>query len=69
VNHLRETIGPIAAPERIYWVPGVPKTRSGKIMRRILKKITLNEEIGDTSSLANPEIISQLIDLMSNKTA
>jgi acetyl-CoA synthetase len=67
INHLRETIGPIASPERIYWVPGVPKTRSGKIMRRILKKITLNEALGDTSSLANPEIISQLSELLSNK--
>ncbi|NBX84748.1 MAG: acetate--CoA ligase [Gammaproteobacteria bacterium] len=67
IKHLRETIGPIATPEKIYWVPGVPKTRSGKIMRRILKKITLNEDIGDTSSLANPEVISQLIDLLFKK--
>lgn len=68
IQLLRNTIGPLATPEKVYWVPGVPKTRSGKIMRRILKKIAMYEhDFGDTSSLGNPEVIQQLFDLLSQK--
>ena len=61
---VREIIGPIATPDQIQFVPDLPKTRSGKIMRRILRKITENafSEIGDTSTLANPEVVEKIID-------
>ena len=57
-------IGPIARPDLIQWAPGVPKTRSGKIMRRILRKIAANEleNLGDTSTLADPSVVDQLIE-------
>jgi acetyl-CoA synthetase len=57
-------IGPIAKPDLIQWAPGLPKTRSGKIMRRILRKIAANEleNLGDTSTLADPGVVQQLID-------
>ncbi|WP_461519463.1 acetate--CoA ligase [Porticoccus sp.] len=57
-------IGPIAKPDYIHWAPGLPKTRSGKIMRRILRKIAANEleNLGDTSTLADPSVVDQLID-------
>jgi acetyl-CoA synthetase len=63
VKHVRTEIGPIAAPDVIHWAPGLPKTRSGKIMRRILRKIAENqtEQIGDTSTLADPAVVEQLI--------
>ena len=56
IKHVRTEIGPIATPDVIQWAPGLPKTRSGKIMRRILKKIAANEigDLGDTSTLADP---------------
>ena len=56
-------IGPIAKPDRIQWAPGLPKTRSGKIMRRILRKIAENElaALGDTSTLADPAVVEDLI--------
>ena len=56
-------IGPIAKPDKIQWAPGLPKTRSGKIMRRILRKIAENEleNLGDTSTLADPSVVTQLI--------
>jgi acetyl-CoA synthetase len=56
-------IGPIAKPDFIQWAPGLPKTRSGKIMRRILRKIAANEldNLGDTSTLADPSVVKQLI--------
>ena len=56
-------IGPIATPDVIHWAPGLPKTRSGKIMRRILRKIATDEidTIGDTSTLAEPAVVDQLI--------
>lgn len=61
-KHLRNTIGPLVTPEKIYWVPDLPKTRSGKIMRRILKKIAMQEQdFGDTSSLSNPDCIPKII--------
>ena len=57
-------IGPIAKPDLIQWAPGLPKTRSGKIMRRILRKIAANEldNLGDTSTLADPSVVDELID-------
>lgn len=57
-------IGPIAKPDIIQWAPGLPKTRSGKIMRRILRKVAANEldNLGDTSTLADPSVVQQLID-------
>jgi len=63
VGHVRKEIGPIASPDVIHWAPGLPKTRSGKIMRRILRKIAENEpdKVGDTSTLADPSVVDQLI--------
>ncbi len=63
VAHVRNEIGPIAAPDVIHWAPGLPKTRSGKIMRRILRKIAENDTgtIGDTSTLADPSVVEHLI--------
>ncbi len=60
---VRKEIGPIASPDIIQWAPGLPKTRSGKIMRRILRKIAAGEhdELGDTSTLSDPEVVTQLI--------
>ncbi len=60
---VRSEIGPIAAPDAIQWAPGLPKTRSGKIMRRILRKIAENEfdGLGDTSTLADPAVVEELI--------
>nr|QKY14945.1 acetyl-coenzyme a synthetase (ACSA) [Polytomella parva] len=65
VNHVRKVIGPFAAPDVIHWAPGLPKTRSGKIMRRVLRKIASKEEkeLGDISTLAEPGVVQQLIDL------
>ena len=62
-NWVRSEIGPIASPDMIQWAPGLPKTRSGKIMRRILRKIAENDygTLGDTSSLAEPEVVDDLI--------
>ena len=62
-NQVRTVIGPIAAPDVIHWAPALPKTRSGKIMRRILRKIATNEldTIGDTSTLAEPQVVDDLI--------
>ncbi|MFO7593570.1 MAG: acetate--CoA ligase [Pseudomonadota bacterium] len=66
---VREEIGPIASPDVIQWAPGLPKTRSGKIMRRILRKIAANEadQIGDTSTLADPAVVEDLIQNRANK--
>ena len=63
VAWVRKDIGPIAAPDAIQWAPGLPKTRSGKIMRRILRKIAANETegLGDTSTLADPSVVTDLI--------
>ncbi|KAJ9540400.1 hypothetical protein OSB04_026906 [Centaurea solstitialis] len=65
VLSVRTHIGAFAAPEKIHWAPGLPKTRSGKIMRRILRKIASRQldELGDTSTLADPHVVDQLIDL------
>jgi acetyl-CoA synthetase len=64
VGWVRKEIGPIAAPDVIQWAPGLPKTRSGKIMRRILRKIAANEtdSLGDTSTLADPGVVTDLVD-------
>ena len=60
---VRHEIGPIATPDAIHWAPGLPKTRSGKIMRRILRKIAANEtdSLGDTSTLADPGVVDDLV--------
>jgi acetyl-CoA synthetase len=60
---VRREIGPIATPDVIQWAPGLPKTRSGKIMRRILRKIAANEHdhLGDISTLADPSVVEQLV--------
>ena len=62
-NWVRTEIGPIASPDLIQWAPGLPKTRSGKIMRRILRKIAENDygSLGDTSTLAEPAVVDDLI--------
>ena len=62
-------IGPIAKPDLIQWAPGLPKTRSGKIMRRILRKIAANEldNLGDTSTLADPAVVEDLIENRHNR--
>ncbi|MET0722076.1 MAG: acetate--CoA ligase [Tardiphaga sp.] len=64
VTHVRKEIGPIASPDIIQFAPGLPKTRSGKIMRRILSKIAENEfgSLGDTSTLADPSVVDDLIE-------
>ena len=63
VGWVRKVLGPVATPDAIYWAPALPKTRSGKIMRRILRKIAANEldSLGDTSTLADPQVVDQLI--------
>ncbi len=63
VQTVRTVIGPIASPDVIQWAPGLPKTRSGKIMRRILRKIAANEvdSLGDTSTLADPAVVDDLV--------
>ena len=63
VKHVRAEIGPFAAPDCIQWAPGLPKTRSGKIMRRILRKVAENDvsNLGDISTLADPSVVEDLI--------
>ncbi|MFB3101083.1 MAG: AMP-binding protein, partial [Gammaproteobacteria bacterium] len=69
VQHVRKEIGAIAAPDLLQWAPGLPKTRSGKIMRRILRKVAENElqALGDTSTLADPSVVDHLIENRLNK--
>ncbi len=69
VKWVRSEIGPIASPDLIQWAPGLPKTRSGKIMRRILRKIAENDygSLGDISTLADPSVVQDLIDNRANK--
>ena len=69
LRHVRTEIGPFACPDIIQWSPGLPKTRSGKIMRRILRKIAHNEvdDLGDTSTLAEPKVVNNLIENRENK--
>jgi acetyl-CoA synthetase len=68
-NWVRKEIGPIASPDLIQWAPGLPKTRSGKIMRRILRKIAENDfgALGDTSTLADPSVVEDLIENRMNR--
>jgi acetyl-CoA synthetase len=68
-KHVRNEIGPIAAPDKIQFSPGLPKTRSGKIMRRILRKIAEDDfgALGDTSTLADPAVVDDLIANRQNK--
>jgi len=69
INLVRQEIGPIAKINLLQWAPGLPKTRSGKIMRRILRKIAANEldNLGDTSTLADPSVVDQLIEDRQNR--
>lgn len=69
IQWVRKEIGPIATPDKIQWAPGLPKTRSGKIMRRILRKIAAEDlsNMGDTSTLADPSVVDQLIDNRKNR--
>ncbi len=69
VQWVRKEIGPIASPDLIQWAPGLPKTRSGKIMRRILRKIAENDyrNLGDTSTLADPAVVDDLVDNRQNR--
>ena len=69
VRWVRKEIGPIASPDLIQWAPGLPKTRSGKIMRRILRKIAADEsdDLGDTSTLADPAVVSDLVENRMNR--
>ena len=70
VQWVRKEIGPIATPDLIQFAPGLPKTRSGKIMRRILRKIAANEhdQLGDTSTLADPAVVTDLVDNRMNRS-
>jgi acetyl-CoA synthetase len=69
VQWVRKEIGPIASPDWLQWAPGLPKTRSGKIMRRILRKIAENDyaNLGDTSTLADPTVVDDLVDNRQNR--
>src|SRR3546814_1776505 len=69
VQWVRKESGPIASPDLIQWAPGLPKTRSGKIMRRILRKIAENDysNLGDTSTLADPGVVDDLINNRMNR--
>jgi len=71
VMQCRKEIGPLATPDVLHWAPALPKTRSGKIMRRILRKIAANQvspdDLGDTSTLADPSVVDMLIDSRPNK--
>ena len=69
ITCVRKEIGPIASPDFIQWAPGLPKTRSGKIMRRILRKIAADEsdQLGDVSTLAEPSVVDNLVSSRLNK--
>jgi acetyl-CoA synthetase len=71
VAWVRKEIGPIASPDLIQFSPGLPKTRSGKIMRRILRKIAEDDSgnLGDTTTLADPAVVKDLVDNRQNKKA
>jgi acetyl-CoA synthetase len=66
---VRKEIGPIASPDQIQFAPGLPKTRSGKIMRRILRKIAEDDyaNLGDTTTLADPSVVTELVDNRQNR--
>jgi acetyl-CoA synthetase len=69
IKFVRKEIGPIATPDLLQWAPALPKTRSGKIMRRILRKIAANEhdQLGDTSTLADPTVVDDLVENRQNR--
>lgn len=69
IQTVRKEIGPIATPDLIQWAPGLPKTRSGKIMRRILRKIAENhpDQLGDTTTLSDPGVVQELVDNRLNR--
>ena len=69
IRHVRSEIGPIATPDLLQWAPGLPKTRSGKIMRRILRKIAENDvsNLGDISTLADPGVVDGLVEHRANQ--
>jgi acetyl-CoA synthetase len=71
VAWVREEISPIAAPDLLQWAPGLPKTRSGKIMRRILRKIAANEHdaLGDVTTLADPAVVDELVENRMNRAS
>jgi acetyl-CoA synthetase len=71
VQWVRKEIGPIAQPDVIQFAPGLPKTRSGKIMRRILRKIAEDDftNLGDTSTLADPAVVTDLVENRQNRQA
>lgn len=71
IKHVRSEIGPIASPDKVQFAPGLPKTRSGKIMRRILRKIAEDDfgALGDTSTLADPGVVDDLIANRQNKAS
>ncbi|MBN1654283.1 MAG: acetate--CoA ligase [Deltaproteobacteria bacterium] len=71
ISHVRKEIGPIATPDIIHWAPALPKTRSGKIMRRILRKIAEGtpEQIGDTTTLADPNVVTNLVETWKKEIA
>ncbi len=64
IQHVRSQIGPIATPDRLVFTPGLPKTRSGKIMRRILRRLAAGEtdDLGDVTTLADPSIVEKLVE-------
>ena len=68
-SHVRKEIGPIASPDLIQFAPGLPKTRSGKIMRRILRKIAEDDfgNLGDTTTLADPTVVDDLVNNRQNR--
>ncbi|HQJ62588.1 MAG TPA: acetyl-coenzyme A synthetase, partial [Methanothrix soehngenii] len=59
-THVRKVLGPVAYPDKVYFVKDVPKTRSGKIMRRVIKAKALGKDTGDVSALSNPEAVSSI---------
>ena len=69
VAWVRQEISPIASPDLVQWAPGLPKTRSGKIMRRILRKIAANEHdaLGDVTTLADPGVVDELVENRMNR--
>ena len=71
VNWVRNEISPIAAPDLLQWAPNLPKTRSGKIMRRILRKIAEDQpsQLGDVSTLADPSVVDDLVGNRMNRAA
>ena len=69
VQWVRKEIGPIATPDLIQWAPSLPKTRSGKIMRRVLAAISNRRDVGDVTTLANPDVVEQIRTLVQGKDA